>query len=256
MNDLVVGWIAAVLGWFAYRVWQMYRERFSQQVVKFTYFRVIRLRFRDRGDEAFYERKHHTLKDHTEPVFDETWTMNSIQTRVPEIIEPVQVSSSGVVDAMQLLPHLDHDVDNHPHSRGSADVFTFANPEKNTNVTAVGTLVNGLQHATDWWFGTTAQYDGQTLILVVDFSSLPIDRGIVHGVTAALERNRANVPKASVESQWFEDQLGDDIFYLKFTNAKKQDVIKFNFQVDQTRLPITNSNRTTALRDMTSERAA
>ncbi|MEM6688858.1 MAG: hypothetical protein AAF664_05490, partial [Planctomycetota bacterium] len=227
INELIVGWIGAVLGWLAFKGWHLYRERFSRDLVKFTYFRVIRMRFRERGDSPYYHRQHHTIDGEIEPVYDETWSLNSIQSRVPELLHPVQLTSSGVVDAMQVLPTLDKDADNHPHSRNAAGIAGFSHHEKCTNLTAVGTLVNGLQKNEQWWFGTTAQYEGQTLILVVDFSSLPFERGIVHGIHSVLERNRSVMTKAGLESDWFEDQLGNDIFYLKFTNAQKGDVIKF-----------------------------
>ena len=242
-TELIAGWIGAIVGWLGYRFWSTYKSRFSQNYAKFTYFRVIRLRFRERGDSPYYDRKHHTIDGSTEPVFDETWSLNALQCAIPELLSPVQLTSSGIVDAVQLLPTLDKDADNHPHTRDSAGMFTFSHPEKSTNLAAVGTMINGLQSSENWWFGTTAQYDAQTLVLVIDFSSLPFECCPVRNVRSVLERNRKEIPKSGLESQWFEDHFGDDIFYLKYTNAQKNDVIKFVFDIDESQVPKSRSRR-------------
>jgi hypothetical protein len=154
-----------------------------------------------------------------------------------EKLEPVRLSSSGIVDAIQILPVLDRDADNHPHTRDSAKVFTFSHTEPSTQLAAVGTMINGLQDEKEWWYGTTAQYDGQTLLLIVDFTSLPYEQSPIAGVTSQLERNRVVIPKQSVEPQWFEDHVGDDLYYLKFRNARKGDVIRFKFTVNKDLIP-------------------
>src|SRR5262249_52439299 len=151
--------------------------------------------------------------------------------------EPVRITSSGIVDAIQIMPVLDRDADNHPHTRDDAKMFTFSHPDPSTQLAAVGTLINGLQTSDNWWYGTTAQYDGQTLLLILDFTSLPYETCPVNNVTSVLERDRKTVLKESVAQQWFEDHVGPDLFYLRFKNAKKGDVIKFTFTIDIDAIP-------------------
>ncbi len=235
----IIAWvICVIIGAVASRVWTFYRQRFAKEYSKFTYYRVIRLRFRDRGDAPYYVRHHHTIEGVSEPVFDETWCLNGAQCSHKEKLEPVRLTSSGLVDAIQIMPVLDRDADNHPHTRDSAKVFTFSHPNPSTQLAAVGTMINGLQTADQWWYGTTAQYDGQILLLIVDFASLPYEISPIFDVTSQLERDRVVVPKQSVEAQWFEDHVGSDIYYLKFKNAKKGDVIKFTFSVNKDLIPI------------------
>lgn len=243
----VIAWIIClVVGALASRAWTYYCLRFGKEYNKFTYYRIIRLRLRDRGDAPYYIRHHHTIEGRADAVFDETWCMNATQASQKGILEPVRITSSGSVDAIQITPVLNRDADNHPHTRGSSKVFTFSHPEPCTQLAAVGTLINGLQTSDHHWFATTAQYDGQTLLLIVDFTSLPYDTCPISNVASQLERDRIIVPKAHVEPQWFEDHVGSDLFYLKFKNAKKGDVIKFTFVINKDLIPVVASNVATA----------
>lgn len=234
----VVAWVICVaIGAVAARLWTIYRQRFVREYLKFSYYRVVRLRFRDRGDSPYYVRHHHTIEGVSELVYDEVWCLGGTQCSHKERLEAIRFTSSGLVDAIQIMPVLERDVDNHPHTRDSSQVFTFTHAEPITQIAAVGTLVNGLQASDQWWFGTTAQYNGQTLLLVVDFTSLPYETCPIFDVSSRLERDRVTVPKQSVEHQWFEDRLGSDIFYLKFKNAKKGDLVKFTFSVNKDLVP-------------------
>lgn len=241
MKDLGINLIAAliytVLGIIMSRVWLFYRSRFSKEYSKFTYYRVIRLRFRDRDDAPYYIRHHHTLDNVFDAVYDETWVLNGMQCTRSEKLEPVRLTSSGIVDAIQIMPVLDRDADNHPHTRNDAKSFVFSHPTPSTSLTAVGTLINGLQSSEEWWYGTTAQYDNQTLLLVLDFTSLPYEHCPIVNVTSVLERDRQQIPKESVATQWFEEHVGQDLFYLRLTNAKKGDVVKFKFTVEKDLIP-------------------
>lgn len=241
MRDLLINLLAALIctafGFAVSRVWAAYRRRFSKQYVKFTYYRVVRLRFQDRGDAPYYRRQHHTLEGVSDAVYDETWVLNGAQCTHRERLSPVAITSSGLVDAIQIMPVLDRNADNHPHTRYDARSFRFSHPDPTTHLAAVGTLVNGLQKPADWWYATTAQYDGQTLILVVDFTSLPFEARPVRDVTSALQRGGSAVPKESVAPQWFEDHVGSDLFYLRFKDARKDDVIKFSFTIDRNSVP-------------------
>jgi hypothetical protein len=235
--DLIAALIYAVLGFAASRVWIFYRRRFSKQYLKFTYYRVVRLRFHDRGDAPYYQRHHHTIEGAPDAVYDETWVLNGVQCTHRESLGSVSITSSGIVDAIQIMPVLDRNADNHPHTRNDAKSFKFSHPEPTTNLAAVGTLINGIQRPEDWWYATTAQYDGQTVILVMDFTSLPFEERPISNVTSMLQRGGAAVPKEAVAAQWFEDHVGSDLFYLRFKNAKKDDVIKFTFTIDRNAVP-------------------
>lgn len=241
MRDLLINLLAALiyaaLGFAASRVWSFYRQRFSRQHIKFTYYRVVRLRFRDRGDTFYYQRHHHTIEGVSDEVYDETWVLNGVQSTHREKLEPISITSSGEVDAVQIMPILDRNADNHPHSRNDAKIFKFSHPEPTTHLAAVGTLINGLQIPEDWWYATTAQYDGQTLILIIDFTSLPFAGHPIIDVVSILQRKGMMIPKQTVSAQWFEDHVGSDLFYLRFKNAKKDDVIKFKFTIDKHAVP-------------------
>jgi hypothetical protein len=243
-TELVAGAIGTVLGWIGFKFWAQYRARFVQVHTKFTYYRVIRLRFRDRDDAPFYSRDHHTIPNLVEDVFDETLVLNGSHTNIARRLEPIVLTSSGVVDALQILPVLDKDADNHPHTRDEAKRFTFSHDHPSNTLAAIGTIANGLQVPSEWWFGTTAQYDNQTLILVVDFSSLPFDACPVQHVETLLERARGVIPKSRVESQWFEEHLGGDLFYVKFADARKGDVIRVTFEIDKDKVPRKRIRRT------------
>lgn len=242
-QELVAAWIGAIIGIAIAYLWSFAKTRFGRQYVKFTYFRVIRLRFRHRGDAPYYTRTHQTISGVKEEVYDETWSMNAAQCNIPDLLEPITLTSSGIVDAVQILPVLDHDADNHPHSRDDARVFTYTHPTKSTSLGAVGTMVNGLQNSKDWWFGTTSQYDKQTMILIVDFTSLPFESSPIRNVETMLERHRQVVPKASIQSQWFEDRVRNDLYYVKFTGSQKGDVVRISFDIDLTDVPKKTSRR-------------
>jgi hypothetical protein len=241
MKELSINLIAALiytaLGFAVSRIWIYYRQRFKKEYNKITYFRVIRLRFRDRDDAPYYIRHHHTLKGERDAVYDETWVLNGIQCTRREKLLPVHITSSGIVDAIQIMPVLDQNADNHPHTRNDAGKFTFSHPEPSVQLAAVGTLINGLQTSDNWWYGTTAQYDGQTLLLILDFTSLPYETCPVKSVTSVLERNCKIIAKETVAQQWFEEHYGQDIHYLRFRNAKIGDVIKFTFTIDVEAIP-------------------
>ena len=230
--NLVAAFIYTVLVFGAGRFLFYYRHRFTKEYSKITYYRVIRLRFRDRDDTPYYIRHHHTIKDISDAVFDETWVLNGMQCTRPEKLEPVRITSSGIVDAVQIMPVLSGSVDPYPHARDNATMFMFAHPEPSTQLVAVGTLINGLQTSDNWWYGTSAQYDGQTLLLILDFTSLPFETCPVRDVRSVLERDGKTVRKETVSQQWYDDKIQSDLYYLRYKNAKKGDVIKFKFTID------------------------
>lgn len=236
--NLVASFFWMMIGFACSRIWAFYKSKFHRAYSKITYYRVIRLRFKDRGDAPYYLRHHHTLKNVSEPVYDETWCLNGARCNHKVLLEPVKLSSSGLVDAIQILPVLDRDADNHPHTKDNASLFTFSHPKPSTDLAAVGTMINGLQTEANWWYATTAQYDGQTLLLILDFTSLPFEKCPVSSVTSSLEREKITIPRQSVESQWFEERVGNDLFYLRFRNARKGDVIKFSFSLNLDEIPI------------------
>jgi hypothetical protein len=241
MRDLFINLFAALIfaaaGFAASRLLTFVRRRFSKRYSKFTYYRVARLRFQKRGDLPYYHRRHHVIKGTPSAVYDETWVMSGVHCTHPDKLQSVPITSSGMVDAIQIMPILDSNADNHPHTRDDGRSFRFSHSEPTTQLTAVGTLINGLQNPEDWWYATTAQYEDQTLILVLDFTSLPFDSCPISNVTAVLERDRALVSKESVASQWFEDHVSSDLFYVRFKNAKRGDVIKFTFAIDVDAIP-------------------
>jgi hypothetical protein len=236
-NNLIAAAIFSTLGFLASRAWTLYTKHFSKEYSKLTYYRVIRLRFKERGDPPYYIRHHHTVKDRSDEVFDETWALNGIQSSKREKLAPVRLTSSGVVDAVQIVPVLDGNADNHPHTRDKVGNFIFSHPEPSTQLAAVGTLVNGLQTKDNWWFATTAEYDGQTLVLIADFTSLPYEICPITEVTSVLERNKIVVPKEAISQQLFEDHLGVDLFYLRLKDARKGDTIRFTFTINKDAIP-------------------
>ena len=181
-KDLVINILAAAVwagaGAFTYRAWIAYRRTYAQARVKLTYFRVLRFGLQSRGDSPFYVRVHHSqaiaAKEGPQAVYDEVLCLNASFSRLAEVHNSIQITSTGVVDALQILPVVAQDSDNHPHSRDDPKRFTASHSEPTNHLMAAGTLVNGLQSVEDRWFGTTAQHDGQTLVLVADFSSLSI----------------------------------------------------------------------------------
>ena len=236
--SIVSGWVGAALAYIAIKTYTKHKATFDKKHSKFTYFRIIRLRNRERGDQPYYVRHHHTINIQ-EPVFDETWSLNGSQCNRQEVLEPIRLSSKGIVDAIQIFPTLSRDADNHPHSRESANLFIFSCSKPTDRIAAVGTMINGMQVQEDWWYGTTSQYEGQDLVLILDFSGLPYEVTPIKNVRSILERDRKVVPKEEVYSQWHEEKIENDIFYLRFINSKKDDVIKFEFEITWGSIPLT-----------------
>lgn len=230
-HNLLTGWIGAILAWLALKTWNFYKIRFEQRYTKFTYFRVIRLRIRDQGHRPYYQRSH-TSEGTSTDVYDEVWCMNSLHASKADQLQEIRLTSSGLVDAQQILPLVQQNRENHPHLRDQLNSFTCGYEGETTHLAAAGTLINGLQNRRDWWFGTTAQYDNQTLLLVVDFSSLPVFETPIKGVSTSIERDRKELSKSKVHAQWFEDRRNDRVFYVKFDSAKKGDAIKIHFDVN------------------------
>ena len=223
--------ITAGIFWSAGRIRARLRIRFS----KLTYFRVIRLRLKSRGDAPYYLRRHHTIAGHEEEVFDEVWVLNGTLSNSFTELQPVRITSAGVVDALQILPVIAKDADSRPPTKNRVGDFTFA-PSKPTNkLVAVGTCVNGLQEPKDWNFSTTAQHPGQDLYLVVDFSSLPYDSGVIGNPKFRLFRQgKEHSRQPFIDSgQWYTETVGNEIFYFRFLNAKRDDMIEIDFEVDE-----------------------
>src|SRR5215510_10061888 len=236
MKDIVTNLVAALiytaLGFAVSRIWFYYRHRFTKEYIKISYYRVIRLRFRNKNDSPYYTRRHHTIKDKSDAVCDERWLLNCMQCTRPEKLSPVRITSSGIVDALQIMPILNRNADEYPHTRDNATMFTFDHQDPSPQLLAVGTLINRIQTPDNWWYAMSAQYDDQTLFLIMDFTSLPYENCPVRNVISSLERDGKTVRKETVAQQWFEEHVGPDLFYLRFKNAKKGDVIKFNFTID------------------------
>jgi hypothetical protein len=245
-RDLGINLVASVVfsaaTWLALRAWAAQKERFGQDRVKLTYYRVLRLSLRARGDSPYYERTHHAPKiaarEGPQPVYDEVWCLNSSFSRLAEIPEDIRITSTGVVDAIQVLPVVAQDADNHPHTRDNPGMFTATHGAPTTRLMAAGTLVNGLQETENRWFATTAQHDGQTLVLVADFSSLPFASDAVRNLHAIASRNKQPIAKESLVSNWYEERVSDDIYIVRLTDAKKNDVIRIDFQIDEARVPV------------------
>jgi hypothetical protein len=241
IRDVLINLLASGIGfciaWMVLRLKVLHRTRFSQEYIKFTYYRVVRLRFKDRGDLPYYERVHHTLKGRTTEVFDEAWCINATMVKFPEVLEPIQLTCSGMVDAVQIVPVLNRSTDNHPHSRDDSKQFICHHDLPSNRFAAVATLINGLQTPSEWWYGATAQYNGQSLSLIVDFSSLPLERSPIRGIRSVLERDNAVVMKENVQKDWFEERIKDDMIFVRFTNARKGDLIRILFDIDFDLLP-------------------
>lgn len=238
LREILTGWIwmaipVAALG--SYRLWH---RRFRRQYGKFTFFKVLKLRIREHGHEPFYTRKHHVLEDASEPVFDEVWVLSGTQSNYRTRFKETALTSSGMVDAFIVLPEVLRSSDNHPHRRHRKDEFVFSYPAPANRIAAAGILVNGLQDSSQWWFGTTAQYDNQELVLVADFSSLPNAASIVYDVRGCLLRKDAGgEPVAEVLGV---DVFGEDIFSLTYPHPRyseqvtvnEGDAIKIEFKLD------------------------
>lgn len=245
-DDLGINILASVLfavaGWIGHKTWEAHRRRYGQERVKLTYYRVLRFAVRGRGDPPYYSRSHHSEPineaEGAQLVYDEVWCLNSSFSRLPEVQPPIRITSSGTVDALQVLPVVALDADNHPHTRDNPSQFTAAHPDPTLRLMAVGTLINGLQLPTQRWFGTTAQHDGQTLVIVADFSSLPFARRAIRDIHATVIRAKQTVPKESLVTAWYEERISEDIYIARLSDARRDDVIKVEFSIDEDRVPV------------------
>lgn len=228
-QEIMTGWIWAAIpiaAMYCYRVWQ---RNFQRQYGKFTLYRIVRLRVKNRGDKPYYTRHHHFL-DAEEDVYDEAWVINGVQSNYPTQFSALPLTSSGMVDAYMVLPEVLPSADNHPHLRSRKDEFRFSYPEPTTRMAVAGVLVNGLQNESDWWYGTTAQYDSQDLTLVVDFSSVPDASKVVKNVSAHVERTKKGGQREKQPLPL--GKFGDDIFSTVYEGADKNDTIKITFEID------------------------
>ncbi|HUB67325.1 MAG TPA: hypothetical protein VL981_07575 [Candidatus Methylacidiphilales bacterium] len=242
MKDItfsIISWvICLVIGTVCTKLWTYYRLKFSKEHTKVAYYRLIRLRLKSRGDKPYYRRKHHTSKEILEQVYDETWCLQAALCNQKDKLEPIQFDSSGMVDAIQVLPTLDYGMNTLPSTKEKGKAFIYRHPEPCAQIMAVGTMINGLQTPPNWEYGTIAQCDGQTVILILDATSLPVQICPITNVTSHLVRNGKEISKKSVEGQWFEDHVGSDLFYLKFKNAIQGDDVHFKFEINQDLVPI------------------
>lgn len=239
--NIIASIMFAALGWIAHRAWAAHQTKYGQERVKLTYYRVLRLSLRQRGDTPYYLRTHHSpaiaAKEGPQPVYDEVWCLNASFSRLAEIPEAIRITSTGVVDAIQVLPVVAQDADNHPHTRDNPSKFTAMHATPTTRLMAAGTLVNGIQERENRWFATTAQHDGQTLVLVADFSSLPFASDAVRNLHASAIRAKQPISKESLLRSWYEERISEDLYIVRLTDSKKDDVIRIDFTIDEDRVP-------------------
>lgn len=238
LREVLTGWIWMAIPVVALGTYRLWHRRFRRRYGKFSFFKVLKLGMRDQGHEPFYVRRHHVLDDASEPVFDEVWVMSGAQSNYPTRFKEMPLTSSGMVDAFIVLPEVLRSSDNHPHRKHRKDEFVFSYPAPANRIAATGILVNGLQDRSQWWFGTTAQYDGQELVLIVDFSSLPNAARIVYDVRGCLVRRDGR--GEAVDEVLGVDAFGEDIFSLSYPHPKysgqvtvnEGDAIKIEFKLD------------------------
>lgn len=230
IEELATGWVWAILPLLGVWVYRQWHRKFRKRFAKFTLYRVLRLRFKERGGKPYYIRHHHTVEGET-PVFDETWILNGVQCNYRTRFKPIPISSTGVVDAYQILPTVNRSTDRHPHRRGDLKIFEFSNREPSNRLAATGVLINGLQGESERWFATTAQYDHQSLTLVVDFSSLPGAGSLLSNVSGILEKAVVG-PDGERKVPIAVQRIGDDIFSIVHNDAREGDVVKLEFHLE------------------------
>jgi hypothetical protein len=227
INELSTGWVWAFIPFACFWTWKFIRKKIMKKYSKFTLFKVIRLRFKELDHPPFYNRTHHSIPDHSEDVYDESWVINGTQCNYDTDLK-IKITSSGTADVQQILPELSLSKDTHPHTGNAPGYWNFTG--ENTNrIAAIGVLINGLQNEIDWGFATAAQYNNQDLFLMADFSSLPNAVNIISRTHAKLITKEAgeikHIPMGIEET-------GPDIYSVSKKNCKEGDVLTIDFKID------------------------
>lgn len=233
LDELSTGWIWMAIPVIVLGIWRFYQQRFKKRYIKLVLFKVIRLRLKNLGQPPYYFRKHHSLEDIEEPVYDETWVINGTIANQPTILEPITVTSSGSVDAYQILPSISISKDIHPHRKDDPKEFQFKEETPSRSIAVIGVLTNGIQDEKEWWYGSTAQYNEQDITLIVDFSSLPNAENLIKQVTGTwVSQNHPGSKGKISEIPVAINPIGKDIFSVLQKNCHLNDVVKIKFQLD------------------------
>ncbi|WP_221030586.1 hypothetical protein [Actomonas aquatica] len=209
---------------------RLFRYRFRRRYSKFTLIKVVRLRFKSHGHPPFYTRKMQTKEAEPEEVFDEAWMLNGALCNYHVDMRPILISSSGASDAYQILPCVSGAADIRPHRSQMTGFSSFSSKEKTDRLAALGVLVNGLQDEKDWEYATTAQYHGQDLSLVVDFSSVADVEAVVTQVTAV---HRRSVGGGVEEKPVAVTMVGSAIYSAEMKQAEQDDVLALRFRFNR-----------------------
>lgn len=228
LDELSTGWIWAAIPLLIVWLWRLYQQRFKKRYTKLAIFKVIHLRLKSLGHSPYYVRKHHSVEGVEEPVYDETWMINGTVANQTTLLQPILVTSSGFVDAYQILPSVTISKDIHPLRGKSTKQVEFREDAPTRSIAVVAILINGQQSEDQWWYATTAQYNEQDITLIVDFSSLPNASNLIKDVMGLWisKHPRETISPLAI------NRIGKDIFSVSQKNCRLEDVVKISFQLN------------------------
>lgn len=230
LKELSTGWVWATIPLLIISGVRLFRYRFRRRYSKFTLIKVVRLRFKSHGHPPFYTRTMQTKEAESMEVYDEAWMLNGALCNFNVDMRPILITSSGASDAYQFLPAVSGATDIRPHRSQMAGFSTFSSKDKTDRLAALGVLVNGLQEEKDWDYATTAQYRGQDLSLVVDFSSVADVESVVTQVTAVRRRDvGGRVEEVPVPL----NMVGSAIYSAEVKGAQQDDVLALRFRFNR-----------------------
>lgn len=153
-------------------------------------------------------------------------------------MRPILITSAGTSDAYQILPAVSGATDIRPHRSELPGFSTFSSKEKTDRLAALGVLVNGLQDEKDWEYATTAQYRGQDLSLVVDFSSVADVEDVVTQVMAV---RRRSVSGRVEETPVPLTPVGQSIYSAEAKSSEEDDVLALRFRFNREAVKINDA---------------
>ena len=231
LTDLTIGiGVSAILliaGFLFSLGLQWYRERKRRRVDDVSLFTVTKLRSREEGHAPYNVRTHPTLKG-AEPtqVWDESVSVSLKATNYQHTMRAGESTTSGTEYRLELFPNAGLPGDLNIHRVRDSGIFALQPKEETFALASVTTRWNGLQSPDEWWYGTTAQYEGENLTLVVDFSLIPNAKDIVQEVTA-----KTQWPDGTAK-QWDPTPIARTIYAASAEGCAKDQLLELRFTLD------------------------
>ncbi len=192
IQEVVAGFVLLAFGSGATYLWAKFRAATQKWNRKITMFHVIKFRQESEGHLPYYQRQNLSAlaagaEIDPQDVFDESIGVTIATSNYKHRLCELKASSIGSADCYRVMP-VDKGMWNDSNfiQREQFSGFTVGAGVDDEQLGFVMTRWNGLQSG-DWRYGTTAEYDGQEVTLLLDFSRIPNHEQIFEAVEARLK---------------------------------------------------------------------